>query len=278
MKSIYDNLAFKVAKQTTNDYSTSFSLGIRFLGIGIQNSIYGIYGFVRLADEIVDSFHGFEQKEMLNSLRIGTYNSIDKKISINPILHAFQSVVHEYKIPVELIDQFLHSMEMDLESNQYDQDKYEEYILGSAEVVGLMCLKVFVHGDQEKYDNLKPFAMKLGSAFQKINFLRDLNEDYHVLGRSYFPNIDISNFNEKAKREIELDIEKDFKIGLEGIKLLPTDTRFGVYVAYIYYVGLLKKIKRNKPSILLNERVRIPNVKKYGLFFKGYVLHSFNLI
>ncbi len=278
MKNIYDNLSFKIAKQTTNDYSTSFSLGIRFLGSEIRNSIYGIYGFVRLADEIVDSFHGYEQSEMLDTLTIDTYKAIDQKISTNPILHAFQQVVNKYEIPRELIEQFLHSMKMDLEPQSYSQDKYEEYILGSAEVVGLMCLKVFLNGDENHYLELKPYAMKLGSAFQKINFLRDLKDDYHTLGRTYFPNIDMDNFSKQTKKQIERDIELDFAMGFEGIKKLPYNTRFGVYIAYVYYFGLLKKIKKLEPQILLNGRVRIPNAKKYGLFFQGYLRHSFNFL
>ncbi len=278
MKKIYDDLAFKIAKQTTNDYSTSFSLGISLLSLEIKNSIFGIYGFVRLADEIVDSFHGFNQSEMLENLKKDTFKAIDEQISTNPLLHAFQHVVNQYSIPLELIEQFLHSMKMDLEPQTYDKDKYEEYILGSAEVVGLMCLKVFVYGDNESYLKLKPYAMKLGSAFQKVNFLRDLKDDYTILGRTYFPEINMINFNNKTKKEIEKDIEDDFSIGFEGIKKLPYTTRFGVYIAFIYYSGLLKKIKKLDAKVILNERVRIPNVKKYGLFFRGYIKHSFNFL
>lgn len=278
MKMIYDDLSFKISKQTTNDYSTSFSLGISFLGKEIRGAIYGIYGFVRIADEIVDSFHGYNQKELLTQLKIDTFNSIEQGISTNPILHSFQTVVNKYNVPHELIQQFLHSMEMDLEPQAYNQEKYEEYILGSAEVVGLMCLKVFVYGDEEKYENLKPYAMKLGSAFQKINFLRDLKDDYTVLGRTYFPHINMSKFDQTTKKEIELDIEKDFQVGFEGIKKLPYSTRFGVYIAYVYYSGLLKKIKKLDAKVILNKRVRIPNGKKYRLFFQGYIKHSFNIL
>lgn len=276
MKSIYDNLAFKVAKQTTNDYSTSFSLGIRFLNSEVRKSIYGIYGFVRLADEIVDSFHNYPQSELLEQLRVDTFEAINNRISTNPILHAFQITVNTYEIPLELIEQFLHSMKMDLEPQLYNKDKYEEYILGSAEVVGLMCLKIFVNGNESTYRDLKPYAMKLGSAFQKINFLRDLKDDYHILGRTYFPEIDLLNFNNSTKKEIEKDIENDFKIGFEGIKRLPYANRFGVYIAYIYYSGLLKRIKKLDAEVILNNRVRIPNSKKYSLFFQGYLKHSFN--
>jgi len=278
MKAIYDNLVYKIAKQTTNDYSTSFSLGIRLLAPEIRNAIYGVYGFVRLADEIVDSFHGFKQEQLLTQLTKDTFQAIEDQISTNPILHAFQLVVNKYQIPHELIAQFLHSMQMDLAPQTYNQEKYEEYILGSAEVVGLMCLKVFLYGDAVKYEELKPYAMKLGSAFQKINFLRDLKDDYHNLGRTYFPNIDISNFNQKTKKAIEADIEIDFAAGFEGIKKLPYSTRFGVYIAYVYYSGLLKKIKKLHPEVILNGRVRIPNAQKYSMFFRSYLKHSFNIL
>ena len=276
MKTIYDELSIKISKQTTQKYSTSFSLGIKLLDSEIRNSIYGIYGFVRLADEIVDSFHGFPQKEMLEKLKLDVYYSIENKISTNPILHAFQLVVNSYKIPTELIEQFLISMEMDLDPLDYDKETYDRYILGSAEVVGLMCLIVFLQGDQEKYAQLKPFAMKLGSAFQKVNFLRDLKDDYSTLGRTYFPEIDIANFNNAVKSEIEKDIEIDFNLGFEGIKLLPAKTRLGVYIAFIFYKGLFKKIKKLDAEDLLQGRVRIPNAIKFGLIFKGYVQHSFN--
>ncbi len=276
MKTIYDELSIKISKQTTQKYSTSFSLGIKLLDSEIRNSIYGIYGFVRLADEIVDSFHGFPQKEMLEKLKLDVYHSIENKISTNPILHAFQLVVNSYKIPTELIEQFLISMEMDLDPLDYDKETYDRYILGSAEVVGLMCLIVFLQGDQEKYAQLKPFAMKLGSAFQKVNFLRDLKDDYSTLGRTYFPEIDIANFNNTVKSEIEKDIEIDFNLGFEGIKLLPIKTRLGVYIAFIFYKGLFKKIKKLDAEDLLQGRVRIPNAIKFGLIFKGYVQHSFN--
>ena len=276
MKTIYDELSIKISKQTTQKYSTSFSLGIKLLDSEIRNSIYGIYGFVRLADEIVDSFHGFPQKEMLEKLKVDVYHSIENKISTNPILHAFQLVVNSYKIPTELIEQFLISMEMDLDPLDYDKETYDRYIVGSAEVVGLMCLIVFLQGDQEKYAQLKPFAMKLGSAFQKVNFLRDLKDDYSTLGRTYFPEIDIANFNNTVKSEIEKDIEIDFTLGFEGIKLLPAKTRLGVYIAFIFYKGLFKKIKKLDAEDLLQGRVRIPNAIKFGLIFKGYVQHSFN--
>jgi phytoene/squalene synthetase len=278
MKQKYDELAFKIAKETTKKYSTSFSFGIKMLEHEIRDSIYGIYGFVRLADEIVDSFHGFKQVEMLENLKVETFNSIDNQISTNPIMHAFQATVNKYDIPRELIEQFLYSMEMDLTPQEYSKEKYEEYILGSAEVVGLMCLLVFLKGDKEKYNELKPFAMKLGSAFQKINFLRDLKDDYSTLGRTYFPNIDLVKFDNKAKAEIEKDIEIDFMIGYEGIKRLPVQSRLGVYIAYVFYKALFNKIKKIDADVILKNRVRIPNGMKASMAFKGYLRHSFNLL
>lgn len=278
MKSIFDSLSFDMSKMTTQRYSTSFSLGIRFLSKDLHMPIYNIYGFVRFADEIVDSFHEYDKAKLLQEFIRDTHLAIERKISLNPILHAFQETVNEYQIPVELIDTFLRSMEMDLDKSNYTQDLYEEYILGSAEVVGLMCLKVFVKGEESTYRRLKPAAMKLGSAFQKINFLRDLKADFHSLGRSYFPGVNMEEFNDAVKKEIEADIEKDFCAGYEGIKQLPKDARFGVYMAYIYYYKLFKKIKETPAYIVLNERVRIPDNKKYRLFVFSYLRHSLNMV
>ncbi len=244
----------------------------------MRKPIYSIYGFVRFADEIVDSFHGFKQKELLEDFKKQTYTAIDQGISLNPILHSFQSVVRQYRIPLDLIDTFLDSMEMDLVKKEYDKKKYEQYILGSAEVVGLMCLKIFVDGNDQQYEYLKPYAMKLGSAFQKINFLRDLKADYQELGRTYFPGIDLNEFNTVVKKEIEDDIEVDFKIGYAGIKQLPKEARFGVYMAYIYYYKLFSKIKATPAEVILNERIRIPNNKKYRLFVTSFVRHNLNLL
>ncbi len=262
----------------TQAYSTSFSLGIRFLASRFHNPIYAIYGYVRLADEIVDSFHGYKQEKMLQELRKDTIQAIADGISINPVLHAFQEVVNLYNIEWELIDTFLKSMEMDLSKHQYNQEEYEVYILGSAEVVGLMCLRVFMEGNNESYEKLKPYAMKLGSALQKINFLRDLNADQNALGRQYFPQLLNGQFTEKVKREVEADIEADFELGYQGIKLLPKDARFGVYVAYIYYSKLLNKIKQIPASTVLHERVRISDQRKYALFCSSLFRHSFNLL
>ena len=263
----------KSSKMTTVMYSTSFSLGIRFFSKRFHDPIYGVYGFVRFADEIVDSFDGFDKKKLLQRFKEDTYTAIEEKISLNPILNNFQYVVNHYKIERQLIDLFLHSMQMDLEVVTYDQQRYEEYILGSAEVVGLMCLRVFCEGNEEKYSQLEPSAMRLGSAFQKINFLRDLRSDYKGLGRSYFPGIDLNFWNEKAKAEIEDDIEADFKAGLDGIRKLPEGARFGVYMAYIYFHELLKKIKDVKADRLLNERIRVSNFRKYSLLCTAYVRH-----
>ncbi len=278
MKSIFDTLSHDISEMTTKRYSTSFSLGISFLSKDLHNAIYGIYGFVRFADEIVDSFHGFDKDKLLTDFKKQTFEAIGEKISLNPILNSFQWAVNEYKIPIELIDTFLKSMEMDLDQIDYDQKEYEKYILGSAEVVGLMCLKVFVRGDDKEYLRLKPSAMKLGSAFQKINFLRDLSADYKDLDRTYFPGVDMKAFNQTIKKQIEADIELDFKAGYEGIKQLPKNSRFGVYMAYKYYYKLFQKIKSTQPHRILKERVRIRNTKKYRLFLTSIVRHNLNIL
>lgn len=278
MKSIYDEVSINCSKITTRAYSTSFSMGIKFLNKRFRNPIYAIYGFVRFADEIVDTFHDFNKEDLLNRFKIETHKAIEEKISLNPILNSFQKTVHDYAINKELIDAFLDSMEMDLNKNTYNQQGYEKYILGSAEVVGLMCLKVFTENKTEMYKALEFNAMKLGSAFQKINFLRDLKSDYKNLGRVYFPNVEMHNFNSEIKSSIEKDIENDFKLGYEGIKKLPKDARFGVYVAYVYYYRLFKKIKSLPAEKIMVERIRIPNNKKYGLFVGSYLKHSLNLL
>jgi phytoene/squalene synthetase len=278
MKTLFDSVSHEMSQLTTKRYSTSFSLGISFLHKDLHQPIYAIYGFVRFADEIVDSFHDFDKEALLADFKQQTYAAIDKGISLNPILNSFQWAVNAYQIPFELIETFLQSMEMDLDKKAYDVGNYEQYILGSAEVVGLMCLKVFVNGDESEYNRLKPAAMKLGSAFQKINFLRDLKADYQELGRTYFPKIDLNAFDTTVKKEIEADIEIDFQLGYEGIKQLPKNARFGVYMAYIYYYKLFKKIKTTTADTILNERVRIPNNKKYRLFLTSYVRHNLNML
>jgi len=278
MKMLFDEISKEMSELTTRRYSTSFSLGIRFLAKDLRQPIYAIYGFVRFADEIVDSFHDFPKERLLADFKQQTYQAIEDGISLNPILNSFQWVVREFRIPHDLIECFLNSMEMDLNKQEYDQQKYEQYILGSAEVVGLMCLKVFLRGDDNEYERLKPRAMKLGSAFQKINFLRDLQADYKTLGRTYFPGVEMTEFNDHIKKEIEADISVDFHEGFLGIKELPKDARFGVYMAYMYYYKLFVKIKQTQTQTILQERVRISDRKKYRLFFTSYLRHNLNLL
>ncbi|MFV0159340.1 squalene/phytoene synthase family protein [Empedobacter falsenii] len=274
MKQLFDELSYSVSKMTTQKYSTSFSLGILALKPSIRSAIYAIYGYVRLADEIVDSFHDYNKEKLLKRLRKETLHALNERISLNPILQSFQETVNYYKIDKELIDQFLSSMEMDLQQIEYNSDLYKTYILGSAEVVGLMCLQVFTDGNKDKYAELKPYAMKLGSAFQKINFLRDLKEDYHILGRTYFPNVDISGFDNKIKYEIEKEIEEEFHEALIGIKKLPASSIFGVYLAYKYYLSLFKKIKKKSSKEILNGRIRIANSEKAFVAFKSYLRYK----
>jgi phytoene synthase len=274
----YTKTSIVTSKEITKAYSTSFSLGILGLSKPLRSPIYAIYGFVRVADEIVDTFHGKNQRDLLERFWSETDRAIDEGISTNPVLQSFQYVVNEYQIDRSLINTFLRSMEMDLKDQNFDQATYEQYILGSAEVVGLMCLKVFVQGDQARYEELTPFAMKLGSAFQKINFLRDVAQDFQSLGRSYFPNVDLSNFNDEAKMAIERDIERDFRKGYEGILQLPKGSRFGVYIAYMYYYALFQKIMRTPSSEVFMTRIRIGNRKKYRLFASSFVRHMLNLL
>ena len=274
MKQLFDELSYSVSKITTQKYSTSFSLGILALKPSIRNAIYAIYGFVRLADEIVDSFHEYEKEKLLSRLKVETQNALEEKISLNPILQSFQETVHKYEIDTVLIEQFLNSMEMDLQKIDYNSALYDEYIFGSAEVVGLMCLQVFTEGNKEKFQELKPYAMKLGSAFQKINFLRDLKDDYQILGRTYFPNVDMAVFDNHIKCQIEKEIEEEFKEALVGIKKLPNSSMFGVYLAYKYYISLFRKIKRKTSSEILNNRVRVSNPQKIFVAFKSYVRYK----
>ncbi|MGN6601537.1 MAG: phytoene/squalene synthase family protein [Ginsengibacter sp.] len=278
MKSLYDHLSVKVSKATTRLYSTSFSLGIYFLSDHLRNAIYSIYGFVRLADEIVDSFAGYDQEKLLAKFREDTYDAIGNKISVNPVLNAFQQAVNEYEIDIELVDTFLKSMEMDLHKVDYTQEKYQQYILGSAEVVGLMCLKIFTNENHGLYDELKPYAMKLGAAFQKVNFLRDMKDDYAVLGRTYFPNVNMEYFSSDIKKEIEKEIEQDFMTALEGIKKLPSSSKGGVYLAYVYYRSLFKKIKKLPAHKILNERIRINNGQKFGLMLNSLLMQKMRLV
>ncbi|WP_353136870.1 phytoene/squalene synthase family protein [Pseudopedobacter sp.] len=271
MKKLYDELSYKVSEATTRKYSTSFSLGIKALSPKLRPAIYAIYGYVRLADEIVDSFHGYKQEELLKHFEQQTAQALEEKISLNPILQSFQETVHHYQIEPSLIDTFLKSMSMDLSKVSYNSELYKEYILGSAEVVGLMCLHVFVEGNKKEFEALKPYAMKLGSAFQKINFLRDLKDDYHILGRTYFPNIDLSSFDNLTKANIETEIGEEFKEALIGIKKLPATSRFGVFLAYKYYWSLFNKIKQTPAQKILNARIRIPDSKKLMLMMSSYI-------
>lgn len=279
MKNLYDELSNDISKSVTNKYSTSFSFSSRLLGRETRKAIYAIYGLVRLADEIVDSFHGYEQKELLLKLKSDYYDAINKKISINPILNSFQKVYHQYNFERILVDQFFNSMEMDLDNDKiYNQKLYNQYIHGSAEVVGLMCLKVFTKGNQELYSNLKYSAMKLGSAFQKVNFLRDLEYDNNNLGRSYFPNVNFDAITNNQKNEIIGDIENDFDEALIGLKKLEKDSFLGVYVAYRYYKELLKKIKKTNLQTLKNDRIRVNNFKKITLVLNSAIKSNLSLL
>lgn len=278
MIKLFHQVSQECSRITTELYSTSFSSSIRLLHKDLRTPVFNIYGFVRFADEIVDTFHEFDKAHLLNEFKQATYTAIDQKISLNPILNSFQLTVNEYKIDRQLIDAFLHSMEMDLQKKQYDRSGYEEYIYGSAEVVGLMCLYVFCNGDQSRYEYLKPYACSLGSAFQKVNFLRDLKADFEGLDRMYFPGCDFSNFTLQDKIKIEEDIQRDFDHAYEGILQLPLKARFGVYVAYKYYLSLFKKIKKLQPQKILDTRVRIPDHGKVFILAKAGIRSQLNLL
>lgn len=279
MKSLYDVVSYECSKLVTNRYSTSFSLGTRLLDTSIRTDIYNIYGFVRFADEIVDSFHEFNKEKLLNRFEEDLMHAIKYKISLNPILNSFQFTVNDKKIDLELIQAFLESMRMDLNKNNYKtKGEYQKYIYGSADVVGLMCLKVFVNGDTSKYQKLKPYAMSLGSAFQKVNFLRDLNADFENLERTYFPNLNVSSFDEKTKDKIINEIETDFDNAVKGIFLLPESSRLGVYIAYQYYNKLLLKLKNTPSKKIQSARIRVPNYQKMGVLAQSFLRFHLNLI
>ena len=278
MKSIFDTYSFDASRRVTKSYSTSFYAGIKCLDKKIRNDVHAIYGLVRFADEIVDTFHEYDKETLLKEFKQATFDAIERKISLNPILNSFQATVNKYAIDHALIEQFFKSMEMDLDPVEYNEESYKEYILGSAEVVGLMCLKIFVYGDQEEYERLKPSAMKLGSAFQKINFLRDLKNDYNDLGRTYFPDLKTENMSAEDKKRIEAEIDAEFKDAYQGIKQLPKSSRFGVYVSYVYYTSLLRRIKRKTTKDLLSGRIRVSNNVKALLFAKSYILNRINLL
>ena len=275
---LYHSTCTACSRLITRRYSTSFSLGIRLFHKRFRAPIYAIYGFVRFADEIVDTFHDYSKEELLDRFRADTYKAIDDGISLNPVLHAFQQVVHQYGIERELIDAFLHSMEMDLHQNVYDEAGYDEYIYGSAEVVGLMCLRVFCEGDTARYEALKSPARSLGAAFQKINFLRDIRSDYDDRGRVYFPGIDFRYFDNDAKKAIEADIQEDFTAALEGIRRLPDGTRLGVYLAYKYYTQLFAKIKGAPAKSITEERFRVSDKRKVFLLFSSALRHRLNFL
>lgn len=278
MKNIFDDVSAASSKLTTETYSTSFSLGIKFLSKKFHRPIYSIYGYVRFADEIVDSFHAFDKASLLQKYKSDTEEALESGISLNPIINSFQKVVQEYKIENELIDTFLDSMEMDLKQSVYDQKKYEQYILGSAEVVGLMCLRVFCEGNDEQFESLKYSAMKLGSAFQKINFLRDIKADNYELGRTYFPDVNFNSFKDENKMAIQKQIEDELNEGLKGIRQLPRSSRAGVFLAYYYYMALFKKIKALPASRIAEERIRVSNPRKIGLMINSMIKHQLNLI
>lgn len=276
MKALFDVSSLDCSKRITKNYSTSFSLAIKMLAPKIQNDIYAIYGFVRCADEIVDSFIEYDQEELLTEFELDFQKAYRRKISLNPILNSFQEVVHRFDM-MELVVPFLKSMRMDLNKKEYlTQDEYEEYIFGSADVVGLMCLMVFVNGDKKKYNELKNSAMNLGSAFQKVNFLRDLKHDSEALGRIYFPNVDVNNLSKPCMQRLVAEIESDFDEALEGIKLLPKEAKFGVYTAYRYYKSLLLKISKTHPDEIMNKRIRVGDFSKLFIIGKSYVKYQFN--
>jgi phytoene synthase len=279
MKAIFDTISFECSKNVTKSYSTSFSTAVKLLAPSIRQDIYNIYGFVRFADEIVDSFHEYDKENLFELFEKDLINALENKISLNPILNSFQHTVNKYKIPQTMISSFMKSMKMDLHKTEYKSyNEYNEYIYGSADVVGLMCLKVFVNGDDTKFKELENSAMRLGSAFQKVNFLRDLKADYEDLNRSYFPNTDLSQLDEASKNEIIKEIEADFKAGYQGITGLPLEAKFGVYTAYIYYKKLLTKLK-NTPSVeIKNTRIRVPDYQKFGLLAKCYVNYRLKII
>ncbi|WP_178988234.1 phytoene/squalene synthase family protein [Winogradskyella schleiferi] len=279
MKSIFDNVSRECSKAVTNAYSTSFSLATKMLSDSIRQDIYNIYGFVRFADEIVDTFHDYDKKKLFNNFENDLEAALEDKISLNPILNAFQDTYHNYGIDKHLVDSFMNSMRLDLHKTDYlTEQEYKAYIYGSADVVGLMCLKVFVKGDNEKYEDLKDSAMSLGSAFQKVNFLRDLKADFEDLSRTYFPNTDLNQLDEKSKKAIIDDIEADFEKGLHGIKRLPIEAKFGVFMAYRYYSKLLDKLKRTPALQIKSTRIRVPNYRKIELLTRSYVKYQLNLL
>ncbi|WP_273277686.1 phytoene/squalene synthase family protein [Maribacter polysiphoniae] len=279
MKALFDKVSYDCSKRVTQTYSTSFSLATKMLGASIRPDIYNIYGFVRFADEIVDSFHDYKTEELFNDFEQSLEYALEHRISMNPILNSFQHTYHKYQIPYHLVESFMKSMRMDLTKNTYYSEKeYKDYIYGSADVVGLMCLMVFVKGDQEKYESLKDSAMSLGSAFQKVNFLRDLKADFEVLHRSYFPNTDLNQLDEDSKRRIINEIKDDFQRSYSGIQQLPREAKLGVYTAYKYYYRLLGKLEKTPSTLIRQARIRVPDYQKFGLLAESYVNFKLNLV
>jgi phytoene/squalene synthetase len=278
MMNQFHDLSQQCSKSTTEKYSTSFCSAIKLLHPELRAPVFNIYGFVRFADEIVDTFHDHDKATLLAEFKAATYAAIERGISLNPILHSFQLTVNEYKISHDLIEAFFHSMEMDLTKSTYCSDQYKEYIYGSAEVVGLMCLYIFCEGNNTVYENLKPYAQSLGAAFQKVNFLRDVKADYQQLSRTYFPGVDFDNFSSFSKKKIEDDIAADFAHAYEGIIKLPVKARFGVYVAFKYYLSLFNKIKKTQPKRILQQRIRIPNYGKAFILAKASLRAQFNIL
>ncbi len=279
MKSLFDKVSHECSRTTTKAYSTSFSTAVKMLAPTIRQDIYNIYGFVRFADEIVDTFHDYDKSTLFARFESDLEHALEDRISLNPILNSFQRTVHQYNIPRHLIAAFMKSMKMDLHKSKYHTySEYQEYIYGSADVVGLMCLMVFVNGDEQKYNELKDAAMRLGSAFQKVNFLRDLKADFEDLSRTYFPNTDLTQLDEASKAEIIRDIEADFEAAYAGIIKLPIEAKFGVYTAYIYYKKLLTKLKRTPSMEIRSTRIRVPDYQKIGLLAKCYVNYRLNIL
>ena len=279
MKSLFDTVSFDCSRNVTKSYSTSFSAAVKMLAPKIRQDIYNIYGFVRFADEIVDSFHDYDKEALFSQFENDLSLAITQKISLNPILNSFQHTVNKYNIPMEMVNSFMKSMRLDLSKSVYTTvEEYNEYIYGSADVVGLMCLKVFVNGDDAKYEELKHSAMRLGSAFQKVNFLRDLKADFEDLSRTYFPNTDLSRLDETSKQQIIAEIQADFDAGFEGIQNLPLEAKFGVYTAFIYYKKLLSKLKKTPSLEIKNTRIRVPNYEKAGLLAKCYLNYRLNIL
>ena len=279
MKKLFDQVSESCSRIVTESYSTSFSLATKMLDSSIRQDIYNIYGFVRFADEIVDSFHNYDKKELLDLFEKDLKKSIEDKISLNPILNSFQKTIHSYQIDYELVDSFLNSMKLDLGKKKYlTKKEFDQYVYGSADVVGLMCVKVFVKGNKNQYNDLRPYAMSLGSAFQKVNFLRDLKADHDGLNRSYFPNLNIDEFDEPSKKIILDEIDKDFRHALKGIFKLPSSARFGVYTAYKYYLKLLNKLRKTHPLKIKSSRIRVPNYQKVNVLARSYVRYRLNIL